>query len=107
MKKFRVRLDWAEKEGSLFASDIELNETETLDEWQSWQAAGGDRHSVVADPKFLDAAKDDYRLAPESPAWALGFQPIPVEKIGPYQSVDRATWPIAEAEGAREHPLAP
>ncbi len=46
-------------------------------------------------------------MAPDSPAWALGFQPIPVDKIGPYISPDRATWPIVEAEGAREHPLNP
>lgn len=104
MKKFRVRLDWKEKEGAVFADDIVLQETEPIDEWQSWQAMGGDRNSIIADPKFIAPEKDDYRLAPDSPAWALGFKPIPVEKIGPYQSADRATWPIVEAEGAREHP---
>ena len=104
MKKFRVRLDWPEKKGALFATDVALDETEPLDEWQSWQELGGDRHSVIADPKFLAPEKDDYRLAPDSPAWALGFQPIPVEKIGPYASPDRATWPIAEAAGMREQP---
>ncbi|MBI5767906.1 MAG: right-handed parallel beta-helix repeat-containing protein [Verrucomicrobia bacterium] len=75
-----------------------------LDEWAAWQAAGLDQHSVIADPRFVDPARDDYRLQPDSPAFALGFQPIPVEKIGPYASPDRATWPILEAEGAREHP---
>jgi hypothetical protein len=35
----------------------------------------------------------------------LGFQPIPVEKIGPYRDELRASWPIVEAEGAREKPL--
>lgn len=106
MKKFRVRLDWQMEEGSLFVDDVALEETETLDEWQSWQTMG-DRHSVIADPKFVAPEKDDYRLAADSPAWALGFKPIPVEKIGPYVSDDRATWPIVEAEGAREHPLTP
>jgi hypothetical protein len=104
MKNFRVRLDWPGEQGSLFAEGLELHETEPLDEWQSWQALG-DQHSLIADPKFLAPEKDDYRLAPDSPAWALGFQPIPVDKIGPYASPDRATWPIIEAEGAREHPL--
>ncbi len=51
--------------------------------WAKWLAAGHDRKSQVADPLFVDAAKDDYRLKPESPAWALGFERIPVERIGP------------------------
>ncbi len=50
---------------------------------EQWRAAGHDRNSVIADPLFVDPAKDDYRLKPESPAWKLGFQRIPVEKIGP------------------------
>jgi hypothetical protein len=107
MHLFRIRLDWPEKEGALFAEGVSLEETEPLDEWQSWLATGGDEHSIIADPKFLAPEKDDYRLAPDSPAFALGFKAIPVEKIGPYQSADRATWPIVEAEGAREHPLSP
>ncbi|MBI5384566.1 MAG: right-handed parallel beta-helix repeat-containing protein [Verrucomicrobia bacterium] len=105
MKTFRVRLDWREETGSLLADDVSLKEVETLDEWASWQALGLDTHSLVADPLFVDAAKDDYRLKPGSPAFKLGFQPIPVEKIGPYRDELRATWPIAEAEGAREKPL--
>ena len=75
-----------------------------VDNWAAWQATGLDRHSVIADPLFVDSARDDYRLRPESPAFALGFKPIPVEKIGPYASPDRASWPIVEVEGAREHP---
>jgi hypothetical protein len=106
MRLFRVRLDWPAEKGALFADDITIEETEALDEWQSWQAFG-DQHSVIADPKFLAPEKDDYRLAPDSPAWALGFQAIPVEKIGPYASPDRASWPIVEAEGAREKGLTP
>ena len=78
-----------------------------LNEWAAWQATGMDRHSVIADPRFVDPAQDDYRLQPDSPAFALGFQAIPVEKIGPYAGPDRASWPIIEAEGAREKPAAP
>ena len=73
--------------------------------WAEWQSHGMDVHSVIADPMFVDAAKDDYRLKPDSPAFKLGFKPIPVDKIGPYQDELRATWPIVEAEGAREHPI--
>ncbi|MFA5193481.1 MAG: alpha/beta hydrolase fold domain-containing protein [Verrucomicrobiia bacterium] len=72
--------------------------------WEEWQKAGHDQHSVVADPLFVNAAKDDYRLKKNSPAFKLGFKPIPVEKIGPYKDPLRASWPIVEAEGVREHP---
>ena len=47
------------------------------------------------DPHFVDAANKDFRLKEDSPAFKLGFKPIPVDKIGPYQDPDRASWPIA------------
>ncbi|OPZ06527.1 MAG: hypothetical protein BWZ10_02951 [candidate division BRC1 bacterium ADurb.BinA364] len=34
------------------------------------------------DPKLFDPANGDFRLAPDSPAWEMGFRPIPFEKIG-------------------------
>jgi hypothetical protein len=49
---------------------------------------------VGTDPRFVDAAKGDYRLQPDSPAPKLGFKPIPVAKIGLYQSPERASWPV-------------
>lgn len=73
--------------------------------WEEWRKRGFDAHSVVADPLFVDPDKDDYRLKPASPAFQLGFQPIPVEKIGPYEDPLRASWPIVEAEGVREKPI--
>jgi parallel beta-helix repeat protein len=82
-------------------------DTEPLGEWKAWQALGADLHSVVADPLLVDPAHDDYRLRPDSPAFSLGFKAIPVEKIGPYADDLRASWPIVEAEGAREHPANP
>ncbi|OPZ55460.1 MAG: hypothetical protein BWY88_01406 [Synergistetes bacterium ADurb.Bin520] len=44
---------------------------------------GLDGHSIVGDPLFVDAKRDDYRLKPESPAWELGFRRLPLERIGP------------------------
>lgn len=103
MKKFRVRIDWKEPAGSLYVQDPLLQRVETMSEWASWQEMG-DRHSIIADPKFVAPEKDDYRLQPDSPALALGFKPIPVGKIGPYADPLRASWPIVEAPGSREHP---
>ena len=107
MKSFRLRLDVHQPAGTIWVDDVTLREAVPMNEWDSWQAAGNDVHSVVADPLFVNADKDDYRLNPGSPAFKVGFQPIPVEKIGPYQDELRASWPIVEAEGAREKPSWP
>jgi hypothetical protein len=72
------------------------------EQWVAWQKLGADIHSLIADPLFVNAGKDDYRLKTNSPAFQLGFKPISIEKIGPYPDELRATWPIVEAEGARE-----
>ncbi|MHC4207969.1 MAG: right-handed parallel beta-helix repeat-containing protein, partial [Planctomycetota bacterium] len=39
---------------------------------------------VDKDPHFVDLDRQDFRLRPDSPAFALGFQQIPIEKIGLY-----------------------
>ncbi|MFA7173547.1 MAG: right-handed parallel beta-helix repeat-containing protein [Kiritimatiellia bacterium] len=72
------------------------------DSWSTWRADCFDKHSIVADPMFINPEKDDYRLKPGSPALKLGFKPIPVDRIGLYRSKLRATWPVAEAVGVRE-----
>jgi hypothetical protein len=41
------------------------------------------QHSLDADPQFRNAAKDDFRLAPDSPALKLRFQPIDISQVGP------------------------
>jgi hypothetical protein len=40
------------------------------------QAAGQDAGSIVADPTFADPAAGDFTLAADSPALALGFEPL-------------------------------
>jgi len=49
---------------------------------EEWRGMGYDEHSITADPLFADPDNDDFRLSPESPAFRLGFQRIPLGKIG-------------------------
>ncbi len=46
------------------------------------------------DPKFVDREHGNFQLKDDSPALKAGFQKIPLEKIGLYQSADRASWPV-------------
>jgi len=55
---------------------------EKVSTFEEWQEAGFDKHSIVADPLFVDAASDNYSLKPESPAFKLGFKPIDISKVG-------------------------
>ena len=83
MTEFHVGVESKENKGRIFIDDVRVTEAEALSEWASWQAEGWDKNSIVADPMFEDIAKDDYRLKPESPAIRkLGFQQLPIEKMG-------------------------
>lgn len=48
-----------------------------------WQALGFDKNSLITNPMFVAPDKSDFRLHPRSPAFQLGFQPIPIERMGP------------------------
>jgi len=41
-----------------------------------WQKKGQDRHSVIADPLFMNPEQGDFRLKSNSPAWRLNFHPV-------------------------------
>lgn len=55
---------------------------------------------INEDPKFVDEKAGNFQLREDSPAWKLGFQRIPVEKIGLYRDDRRASWPV-------KHPVRP
>ena len=50
------------------------------------------------DPRFRDASS--FELPNDSPAFKLGFQTIPFDKIGLYPSEDRASWPVEHSAGS-------
>ena len=68
--------------GSLDLESPEIDIT-PLGSLPRWRDAGFDRHSVIADPLFTDPAAGDFTLRADSPAFGIGFRPIPVDRIGP------------------------
>ncbi|HUT94474.1 MAG TPA: right-handed parallel beta-helix repeat-containing protein, partial [Thermoguttaceae bacterium] len=57
-------------------------------DFAAWKTKGNDVGSIVADPLFVDAANDDFRLRPDSPALKLGFKPIDLSNTGLYGDKD-------------------
>ena len=43
-------------------------------DWAQWASCGKETGGRLADPQFVDAAANDFRLKPTSPAFALGFK---------------------------------
>lgn len=62
---------------------------------------------VDVDPLFIDAAKGDWRLRPDSPAFKLGFKALPIERMGLYQDALRASWPVVHPVEKVEPPPKP
>lgn len=49
---------------------------------------------VDVDPHFIAPEHGDYRLRDDSPAFAIGFVPIPFDRIGLQRDDLRASWPV-------------
>jgi hypothetical protein len=50
--------------------------------FEAWQAAGLDKSSLVADPRFINPGALDFRVRPDSPAVDLGFENFPMDQFG-------------------------
>jgi hypothetical protein len=76
MAEYRpVRMNgWGkEVDRNMFVTDIDLKAS---------QANMCDAHSIAGDPMFIDPAKGDYRVRPESPALTIGFKNFPMDQFG-------------------------
>ena len=100
---FYLRIFLLQDAGALWLDDAELREATVMDEWESWQSEGMDRNSAIAHPLFVNAATGDYRLRSGSPALKLGFEQLPVERMGLYDSPDRASCPVDDDPWREEH----
>ena len=69
-----------------------LNLKEADATFAQWQAAGGDRGSVEADPEFTSARpydENDLRISASSPAVGVGFNPFDLRGSGPSGAIAR------------------
>lgn len=53
-----------------------------------WQKSGRNTGSIIADPMFVNAARDDFRFRRDSPARRIGFKPFNYTQAGVYGSAD-------------------
>jgi hypothetical protein len=79
----------------------------TLD-FDQWQSHGLDRHSLIADPLFANPRGGDFRLAANSPAFAIGFAAIDGQGFGRIGAPadPESAWPLpAYPDLSRAEPL--
>lgn len=54
---------------------------------EDWRKRGFDKDSIIGDPLFVNPARNDFRLQPNSPALKMGFNPIDMREVGVRQSL--------------------
>lgn len=59
---------------------------------------------IDQNPRFVDPEHRNFQLQDDSPAYQLGFQRIPVEKIGLHADPNRASWPVENAVRPADKP---
>ena len=82
-------------------------------EWMAWKDRGFDKDSELADPRFMNAAADDYTMKQNSPAFKMkDLKAVPEWRMGLYNDEFRASWPppkqeIKDESAHREWTVAP
>ncbi len=72
------------------------------------KSSGWDRHSIEADPLFVDPANGNYKVRVNSPALALGFRNFPMDQFGVQKPELKALAQTPELpEFQRCHPSSP
>ena len=82
--------------GNVVARNISVGE-----EWKDIQGTALPHVRLEAnlfdeDPHFVDPVRHNFQLCDDSPAFALGFERIPIENIGLYKDARRASWPAVD-----------
>lgn len=80
--------------------------------WDNWEGVAKPMlifqgNLVQVDPHFVDYEHHNFQLRDDSPAYAVGFERIPVEQIGLYADDRRASWPVTSAVQAAQTPPPP
>ena len=68
-----------------------------------WRDLGFDRHSIFADPGFVNLAQGDYRLRPDSPCLALGIESFDIAAAGQEDDFVEP-WPNADSAEPTSQP---
>ena len=97
--------NYAEPRGNLVARNLCWGGRWDEVEAEAKPGVGFTDNLTDQDPHFVDRTHGNFQLREDSPAWKLGFQRIPIEKIGLYPSEDRASWPVRHE--VRPQPTSP
>ena len=83
-RKAAEQKNTSESDWNIFFNPLQKPEEALIGKisFADWQKRGKDAHSRYTDPMFVDAAKRDFRLRPESPAFALGFEEFDARTAG-------------------------